>query len=66
MGNEKYELFDWDKMPDDAPQPFMPDDYEFDILKQIDEDGKIRLPQHTGNTETRIDTLPSAGDLRQE
>jgi hypothetical protein len=66
MENEKNKCFDWDKMPDDAPQPFMPDDYEFDILKQIDEDGRIRLPRHTGNTETQIDTLPGAADLRQE
>ena len=60
MGNEKYELFDWDKMPDDAPEP-----YEFAILKKIGKDGKMLLPQHTGNTETRIDTLPGASDLQQ-
>jgi len=65
MGNEKYELFDEDAMPDDAPQPFMPD-YEFDILKNIDEDGRIRLPRHTGNTETKIDTLPGAADLKKD
>ena len=65
MENEKLEHFDMDAMPDDAPKPFMPD-YEFDILKQIDEDGRIRLPQHTGNTETKIDVLPGAADLREE
>ena len=58
MENEKNECFDWDKMPDDAPVP-----YEFDILKKIDKDGRMRMPHHTGNTETRIDTLPGADDL---
>ena len=41
-------------------------DYEFDILKNIDEDGYIRLPQHTGNTETKIDTLPGYNDLKDK
>lgn len=58
MENEKHELFDEDKMPDDAPV-----EYSFDILKNMDEDGRIRLPRHTGNTETKIDTLPGAIDL---
>lgn len=61
MGNEKYETFDEDKMPDDAPV-----DYEFNILKNIDEDGRIQLPRHTGNTETKIDTLPGAADLKKD
>jgi len=60
MGNEKYEHFDMDKMPDDAPIS-----YEFSILKEIDENGYIHLPQHTGNTETKIDTLPGADDLQK-
>ena len=59
MEDERHKHFDWDKMPDDAPVP-----YEFDILKKIDEDGNMVLPQHTGNTETRIETLPGAADLQ--
>ena len=60
MGNEKYESFDADKMPDDAPIK-----YSFDILKNIDEDANMSLPQYTGNTETKIDTLPGAADLQE-
>jgi len=41
-------------------------DYVFSILKEIDEDGSIRLPRHTGNTETKIDTLPGFDDLKDE
>jgi hypothetical protein len=41
-------------------------DYEFDILKNIDEDGNMHFPPHTGNTETVIDVLPGADDLKKK
>ncbi len=40
--------------------------YEFDILKKIDKDGNMSLPQHTGNTQTKIDTLPGYDDLKNK
>jgi hypothetical protein len=41
-------------------------DYEFDILKNIDEEGNMHFPPHTGNTQTKIDTLPGAADLKKK
>jgi len=47
-------------------QHFSEPDYEFDVLKNIDEDGNMHLPPHTGNTETKIDTLPGFDDLKNK
>jgi hypothetical protein len=66
MGTEKHEHFDWDKMPDDAPEPYMPVEFSFSFEELIDEDGIMRLPPCTGDTQTKIDRLPGAADLRQE
>ena len=58
MEAKKHKHFNENKMPDDAPVEF-----SFDILKNINDDGNMSLPQHTGNTETKIDTLPGYNDL---
>lgn len=52
--------------PRDTSKFIAEPDYEFDILKNIDEDGNMSLPQHTGNTETRIDTLPGFDDIKDD
>ena len=51
--------------PRDTTKLFAKPDYSFDILKEIDEDGNMSLPQHTGNTETKIDTLPGFDDIKK-
>jgi len=50
----------------DNTKLFEEPDYEFDILKNIDEDGNMHLSLYTGNTETKIDTLPSFDDLNDK
>ena len=52
--------------PRDTTKFIADPDYEFDILKNIDEDGNMHFPPHTGNTETKIDTLPGYDDLKKK
>jgi hypothetical protein len=52
--------------PKDTTKFITDPDYEFNILKNIDEDGNMHLPPHTGNTKTKIDTLPGYDDLKDK
>ena len=47
------EFVDFVIHPRDTTKFIADPDYEFDVLKNIDEDGNMHLPPHTGNTENQ-------------